>query len=387
MLGPVLLSWRESEGLSRLAAARRLGVAHTTLRSWELDFVCPQPLQLRAVAAALRVDLDVLRALAGPDRVRTARTSGGSDASALCRARLAAGLTMTQLSRKVGVSPATVSRWENGLRTPSRTARVSLAAALRLPPDELADMLAGFPPRRSDGVLLPALGQLRRDRGLTQRAFRSAVGIGPTAANSWEQGRVRVPAHRLALVAEVLDLDVETLITTASRRRQRRTARRPLAALRGAAGLTQRELAHLLGASVRSVAHWEAGTRAVPLSVARRMAHCFRRPLPTVLAAAGLTLPAVSHPRTWTLAGLPDVLTALRRSSGLSAAAVGRRLNASAWVVRSWETGASVPSLSVCHRLEMLHGLPRGVLTRVVATSSPAGDYGRAQTPTSPARR
>jgi transcriptional regulator with XRE-family HTH domain len=133
-LAQALVAWRDEKGLSRPAAARRLGVAHTTLRSWEVGAVCPQPLQLRLLAQAFGTDTDAVRLLAGPDRIRTARTSGGHDAAPLCRARLAAGLTMTQLARKVGVNPATVSRWENGLRTPSPVARVRLQSALRLTP-------------------------------------------------------------------------------------------------------------------------------------------------------------------------------------------------------------------------------------------------------------
>src|SRR5436190_1523650 len=106
-LSGALLSWRAREGLSRLAASRRLGVTHTTLRSWEVLGVCPQPVLLRRLAVVLRHDIDGLRALTGPDPVRTVRTSGGAGASPLCSARLAAGLTMTQLALRLGVAPST----------------------------------------------------------------------------------------------------------------------------------------------------------------------------------------------------------------------------------------------------------------------------------------
>jgi transcriptional regulator with XRE-family HTH domain len=374
-LGQALIAWRAREALSRLAAARRLGVAHTTLRGWEVDAICPQPLQLRLVADALGLDDVAVRALAGPDRIRTARTSGGPETAPLCRARLAVGLTMTQLARKVGVGPATVSRWENGLRTPSSAVRPKLATALRVTAEELGGLLADSPNRRSDGVVLPGLGRLRRDRGLGQRNFRSAVGIGATAANAWENGRVRVPAARLTAVAEALDLDVATLVSLASRPLPTRVVQRPLTALRRSAGLTQRELAHHLGVSVRSLAHWEAGTRPVPLSMVRPMARHLRRPLSTVLSAARLELPAIPHPATWTPAGLPEVLTALRCSSGWSAAALGRRLGTSSRVVRRWESGTVTPSARDCLRLELVHGLPHGMLSRLISVPRPAPEH------------
>jgi transcriptional regulator with XRE-family HTH domain len=377
-LSRALVAWRDREGLSRLAAARRLGVAHTTLRTWEVRGVCPQPLQLRLVAEVLGVDAAELRALAGPDRVRTARTSGGEDAAPLCRARLAAGLTMTQLAREVGVSPATVSRWENGLRTPAPETRIPLASALEVTPEELTDMLAGPRPRRSDGVLLPGLGRLRGDRGLTQRALRTAVGIGATTASAWEHGRVGVPADRLAAVADVLGLDLDTLVALGSRLPRDRSGERPLAALRRSARMSQAELAHHVGVSVRSVKHWEAGTRPVPLAAVRPMAHCLRRPLRTVLAATGLTLPAVPHPRTWRPADVPQVLTGLRHSSGWSAAALGRRLGVAGRTLRAWETGTARPPIPAARRLELVHGLPQGCLVRLVAGATPSAEGRRA---------
>jgi transcriptional regulator with XRE-family HTH domain len=359
------MAWRTREGLSRLAAAQRLGVAHTTLRSWEVLGVRPQPVQLSHLAAVLHRDVDEVRTLAGPDRVRTIRTSGGKGASPLCRARLATGLTMTQLALKLGVAPSTVSRWENGVRTPAPEIWPRLASALRLDPELRDAVLAGNPARRSDGVHLRGLGQLRRDRGLTQRAFRSALGIGPTAVISWEHGRVRVPVHRLDDVAGVLGIDRATVLRLGAQTPRGRTGERPLADLRRAAGLTQRELALHLAVTIRTVAHWEAGTRPLSLAAARPLARLLRRPLPRILAAAGLQVEQVPSPHTWRLADLPQVVTVLRRSSGWSAAALGRQVGSSGWTVRSWESGTTLPSLSACQRLELVHGLPRDSLTRL----------------------
>lgn len=364
-LSGVLLSWRADEGLSRLAAARRLGVAHTTLRSWEVLGVCPQPVQLGQLAVVLGRDVEQLRALAGPDPVRTVRTSGGEGASALCRARLAAGLTTTQLARKLGVAPSSVSRWENGVRTPAPEIWPRLAMALRLDPSLRDAVLAANPPRRSDGACLPGLGQLRRERGLTQRAFCSALGIGPTAAIGWEHGRVRVPVHRLDDVAGALGVDRATLLALGSRAPRERPGERPLSDLRRAAGLTQRELALHLGVSLRTVAHWEAGTRPVPVAAGRPLARILRRPLARILVAAGLRPERVPSPHTWRPGDLPRIVAALRRSSGWSAATLGRRIGVSGWTVRSWEAGSTLPSSSACQRLELVYGLPRGSVTHL----------------------
>jgi transcriptional regulator with XRE-family HTH domain len=313
--------------------------------------------------------------------VRTALTSGGTGASPLCRARLAAGLTMTQVAIKLQVDPSTVSRWENGVRTPTAAVWPRLAQVLGIDPALREVVLSGGRVRRREGALLAGLGLLRRERGLTQRAFATALGIGETAASSWEQGRVRVPFDRFDDVARVLGLDRTTFLDAAAQHPPARPGRRPLAELRKAAGFTQRELGLHVGRSARTVAHWEAGTRPVPVSAARPLARTLRQPLPHVLTVLGIQRVAVPDPRTWRAGDLPQVMTTLRRASGWSAAAMGRELGVSGWTVRSWEAGSTLAPLSACQRLELVHGLPRDSLTslrrahRVVpANGRPAPD-------------
>ena len=45
-------------------------------------------------------------------------------------ARIAAGLTVRALARDVGVTPAAISRYENGLRIPKRPIAVRIAERL-----------------------------------------------------------------------------------------------------------------------------------------------------------------------------------------------------------------------------------------------------------------
>ncbi len=51
--------------------------------------------------------------------------------------REAAGLTATELARKVGVTPAAVCRWESGLDVPSSARLPKLAQALGCSIDQL----------------------------------------------------------------------------------------------------------------------------------------------------------------------------------------------------------------------------------------------------------
>jgi transcriptional regulator with XRE-family HTH domain len=285
---------------------------------------------------------------------------------------------MTQLARKVGVAPSTISRWENGHRALTDYEWARLAAGLRLDPVDREAVAGPARPRQVEAVVLPGLGQVRREAGLTQGALRRAIGIGQTAVSRWENGRAPVPADRLAAIAAVLGMDAGALRAAAATRPER-TVRRPLADLRLRAGLTQRELAHHVGVTVRTLAHWEAGTRPVPYRVVRQLARCLRRPVSQVLAAAGLELLAVPRPDSWRPADLPEVLTTLRRSTGWSAAGLGRRLGVTGRTVRAWEKGTSLPTPAACVRLELIHELGGGALSSLLP--SRRGESVRASAP------
>ena len=240
-----------------------------------------------------------------------------------------------------------------------------LARAVRLDPCQRDEVLAANPVRRSAAVRLPGLGQLRRDRGMTQRALSAALGMGTTAVRRWEHGQVNVPVGRLDDVAGSLGVDRATLLDLGAQPPRDRAVQRPLAELRRAAGPTQRELALHLGVTVRTVAHWEAGTRPLPRETARQVARVLRRPLSHILAAAGLPRARVPALHTWRPVDLPLVVAALRRSSGWSASGLGRRIGVPGWTVRGWETGTRLPSPSACERLELAYGLPRNSLSRL----------------------
>lgn len=58
-------------------------------------------------------------------------------ASPITAARLAAGLTQSQLAALVGVAPQQIGAWERGERNPKTAALLSLASALKCPVEDL----------------------------------------------------------------------------------------------------------------------------------------------------------------------------------------------------------------------------------------------------------
>jgi len=360
-LPEALRRWRGHLDLTVRDASHRLGVAPTTVRGWELG-VRPQPLFIPTLCRALGMAEDELRLVVGPDRVRTARTSGGRGASELCRARLGLGLSHTQVALKIGVTPATVSRWENGHRLPSPRLRSALAAPLRMTPAELDHLPEPAPGGRWDGHALPGLRALRAAAGLSQRACAEAMGVTGATVNRWENGAGRVPRRRAGALAAVLGVSLQVLLTDGGRPSTAPPrARSPLSDLRRARGMTQREAAALLGISVGSLSRYETGHRDVPVVVARAAAQVYRQPLGRVLLAAGVGLPTFPA-RPWTRSALPAVLRAARLHRGLTTAGAARLIRVSPQTISRWEGGTSELPVAACPRFEVVYGLPPGSL-------------------------
>jgi transcriptional regulator with XRE-family HTH domain len=278
----------------------------------------------------------------------------------LTDARTAAGLSITQLARRLHLSRPTVSYWERGVRRPARSHWPLLGLVLGLEQAEVAALFADHPPARLDGEPLPSLASVRRRAGISQRALAQRVGVAPTTLSMWETAGIAVSPAMVDRLADVLRADRSTLAAEPDIAHVRDP--RPLRRLRGAARMSQREAAAHLGIAVGSLARYEAGLRRPPVPVARRMAAAYRRPVAEVLAACRIELFPLPPRRRWRPEDLPDGLRAARTAAGHSKDALGRAVGRSGQAVRGWESGRSRPAPDVCRLLEAVLGLPAGKL-------------------------
>lgn len=272
-------------------------------------------------------------------------------------ARLAAGLTVTELARAVHMSRPSVSMWEHGTRRAAEHHWPALGRALGLSPAEVAALFADSGPGRLDGVRLPGLAQRRRRCGMTGRALAAHVEVAPSTLSMWETADVRVPPATADALADVLGCTVPDL----ARPPVDQEPERVLRSMRRQAHMTGREAAGTLGISLASLARYEAGQRAVPLAVLRRMAVIYRQPAADLLAQRAEPLPRLPE-RPWSEDDVPAVLHGLRVRAGLSKVAVGRRVGRSGQAVRGWETGLTRPGTDTRLRLEAVFGVPPGSL-------------------------
>jgi transcriptional regulator with XRE-family HTH domain len=132
--GAGLAAVRARAGLSRWEAARRLGVAASTLFAWERRDRRPPAAAIEALARLYGVDeatvgAGVAREGTGPPIVDRGRLRG---------ARLARGWTQAELSARSGIPVNTIARWETEARAPRRESWQKLTAALGVPIEALA---------------------------------------------------------------------------------------------------------------------------------------------------------------------------------------------------------------------------------------------------------
>ncbi len=366
-LGGLLVDWRRAQDLSLAGAARLLGVHATTYQRWEAG-QRPYTRHLRTIAEVLGEDLTDVEALAGPAPRRRGRPAP-AHAPALVRARLAAGLTQVELGRTFHVGPATVYQWERGRTRPPADVLPRLAVRLGLTREALDDALTDHPPSRHDGEVLPGLGLTLRRHGWSRTRVQHLLDVAPTTVFEWETGRTRVPTWALRRLAAAVGADLDALVLPARRSTDRPTGTTALATLRKRARMTQREAAAVLGLSASSLGRYENGHRRIDLPTARAMALVYQVPLPRVLAAAGLALPAMLRRPRWTTEQLPAVLADLRRAAGASLSQVARCAGVSHPTVRRWETGESSPSPAALAILELHYRVGRGRLTTLTNRS------------------
>jgi transcriptional regulator with XRE-family HTH domain len=266
--------------------------------------------------------------------------------------RRRAGLSLEQAGRLLGVAHTTVRDWEAG-RVPRDIHRHRLA--LIIGEAALADADA------------TPLRRLRSAREVPLKQLARRLSVSSSTLSSWERGSRQAHPVQLQRIAQLLQLSAHEVrqlalfhtgadLTERSPDGNRRPTR--LARLRRERGLSRTVAARRLGLSVSTLSRCESGERAVAVDLCVRMAAVYRCGFADVARAAGLELDPLLDRRTWGRATLPEVLAALRRARGVSAAAIARQLAVAPRTWRRWETGACAPRPQALRALEHYFGLP-----------------------------
>lgn len=132
------------------------------------------------------------------------------------------GLTMREVSEAVGVSEATVCRWESGSIGSMRQSRIAaLAAVLRVPPEQIvmADRVTDADNKGGAELLADIIKRYREDNDLSQRQFAARCGLSNAYISKIEAGAGQIGApyklETLIAIANGMKMEPEELLARA----------------------------------------------------------------------------------------------------------------------------------------------------------------------------
>lgn len=211
-----------------------------------------------------------------------------------------------------------------------------------------------------------ALRRARIDAGMSLSHFARAVGVSVPCASRWETD-VRRPhtsdIARIALLFGCPPIEVRSwFVDSPPLQTEALPHAKGLRLLRVRHDTSRAELASRLGVSASTVAHWECGRRAMPVSRLATLGQVFGLPRATLVDAL-LREPVGVAPR----------LVQMRRCAGLTQRDVGRRLGVTNALVCAWERGRSKPSWPQMRRLSRMFGRDLREIAAALAIEVPSG--------------
>ncbi len=179
-------------------------------------------------------------------------------------ARTAGGLTQQALGARLGVAQSTVGQWEREATAPTLDHFLAMTRAFGVGGVRL--LTAPAPTAR----LGTAIRAARTAAGLTQDALAARLGVAQSSVAQWEREMAAPTLDHFLAMTHAFGVGGAGLLTAAPGR-----LGASIRARRRAAGLSQEELAGLLGVLQSSVAQWERGATAPTLDHFLAMTHAF----------------------------------------------------------------------------------------------------------------
>ena len=134
-------------------------------------------------------------------------------AQKLAALRKNAGLNMSELAEKVGVSRSLISKYEKGERMPGREALVLLSEFYGVSIDALLGTGASHSVEfEVNGGIADRLKELRKKRNVSQVELARAVHVNQSSVSQWETGRTAPGKDCLLLLAEFFHVSVDYLL-------------------------------------------------------------------------------------------------------------------------------------------------------------------------------
>jgi transcriptional regulator with XRE-family HTH domain len=288
-LGKALRDLREGRGVGIRELARRAGTSKRSVQDWETDRYLPSGPALDRLLKALETPPRTrarLLALAAPTHARLvlADTPLGPpvDAGEVLRAmRRRGGATQGEIARRIGVSQATLARWESGDSTPSTERLHDLLFALDASVEEALALMSVKTREAASGGLEDTERRIRTAADLPL-PLRNAVLLGIESELWWHATRdaaakpllcdaIATRAHH-ALMAGLLE-EVPELVRRAKRLTRATGYATPATAAVYAMAWTQQRTPGRADSAVRLLGNWSERVEAPRMRLWLQSAH------------------------------------------------------------------------------------------------------------------
>ena len=134
-------------------------------------------------------------------------------AQKLAALRKNAGLNMSELAEKIGVSRSLISKYEKGERMPGREVLVLLSEFYGVSVDALLGTGASHSVEfEVNGDIADRLKRLRKQAKLSQAELADILHVHQTAVSHWETDRATPDKDCLLLLAEFFNVSVDYLL-------------------------------------------------------------------------------------------------------------------------------------------------------------------------------
>jgi DNA-binding transcriptional regulator YiaG len=253
----------------------------------------------------------------------------------------------------VGNLPAHVKQARRDIRSIEKT----LAGLTRKVDQLLEKARAESPvPPASEEVLEKArftkrtLPALRKRFGLIQQELAKLLRVGALTVSSWERGKARPRSKSLARIIALRSMSQEQVDEALGRQAAPSGVDpRQIKGIREKLGLSQGELAGLIGVSAAAVGSWERGRSAPGPRNRKALAGIAGLNRLEVDERLGRSVPPRTPAESSALS--PEEIRKIRQGAGLSQQGLAEALGVSSNSVSNWETGSTSPRKASIEKL------------------------------------
>jgi DNA-binding transcriptional regulator YiaG len=197
------------------------------------------------------------------------------------------------------------------------------------------------------------LPSVRKRFELTQGELARLLEVSALTVSSWENGKSRPRAASVAQIIALRSMSQEQVDAALGRQAvSAAMSAEQIKELRGKLGMSQGELAKLLGVSAAAVGQWEQGRSAPGASNRASLAQAKAMTQEKMYKRLGRTRPHTAG--TGSVAQTtpsPEQIRNIRKEAGLSQAQLAKELGISVNSVSNWETGSTSPRANNLEKL------------------------------------